>query len=89
MWIASTPLHKIICVQAQPHKLIIFTISAMIKIILDNYGVFFFSKLVTHNVKSSRHYVLSVDMAILFLFQVEMAVFLKVLRFFLIIIIIV
>lgn len=61
----------------------------MIKIILDNYGVFFFSKLVTHNVKSSRHYVLSVDMAILFLFQVEMAVFLKVLRFFLIIIIIV
>jgi hypothetical protein len=59
----------------------IFTISAIIKIILDNYG-FFFPKLVTHNVKSSRHYVLSVDMAICFLFQVDMAMFFKVLNFF-------
>ncbi len=66
----------------------IFTISAIIKIILDNYG-FFFPKLVTHNVKSSRHYVLSVDMAIFFLFQVDMAMFFKVLNFFLKIIIVV
>ncbi len=45
VWIASTPLHNIICVQAQPHKLIIFTISAMIKIILDNYDLFLFFKI--------------------------------------------
>jgi hypothetical protein len=37
VWIASTPLHNIIYIQAQPHNLIFFTISAMIKIILNNY----------------------------------------------------
>jgi hypothetical protein len=54
----------------------------MIKIILDNYKFFFFSKLLTHNVKSSKHYVFLVDVAISFLFQVEMAMFFKVSRFF-------
>jgi len=41
LWIASTPLHNIICVQAQPHKLIIFTILAIIKNIFDNYKFFY------------------------------------------------